>query len=192
MNQLHQLFGFAKPKHPLISIIDTKDLVITKDQVGTRLMNELYMISSKDKSCGVAYGRNHFDFDEGVLVFSEPKQITTITQEIKKNEIIGWSIDFHPDLIHGSQLGENIEDYGYFNYEVFEVLHLSEDEEKLITNSLQSIQLEYQQRIDNHSQRVIVSNLELLLNYCLRYFEKQFNTRSKQDKSILTKFNKEL
>ena len=150
------------------------------------------MISLKDKSCGVEYGRKSFDFDEGVMAFSAPGQVYTTTKPIAKSQIQGWMLYFHPDLVRNTNLGNQMDDYSFFNYDVVEALHLSEDEEKIMHDTVANIQNEYQQRIDNHSQRVIVSSLELLLNYCLRFYERQFNTRTNQSKDVISQFEREL
>lgn len=192
ISQLHTILGFQKPKHPLISLIDASKIEISEESIGTKLVYDFYMISLKDKSCGVEYGRNSFDFDEGLMVFSAPGQIYTPTKAIKKGEIQGWMLYFHPDLIRNTNLGKQIDDYSFFNYDVVEALHLSEDEEMTMNDTIANIRNEYEQRIDNHSQRVIVSNLELLLNYCLRFYERQFNTRTNQNKDVITQFESEL
>ncbi|MEM9051738.1 MAG: helix-turn-helix transcriptional regulator [Bacteroidota bacterium] len=188
ISELHQIMGFEKPKHPLISLVDTKKLHIGEEAIGTKVTYGFYMVSLKDKSCGVEYGRNTLDFDEGVMAFSAPGQAYTSTRAINEGEIEGWMLFFHPDLIRNTHLGESIDDYSFFNYEVYEALHLSEDEEKTVTEVVANIENEYQQRIDNHSQRVIVSNLDLLLSYCLRFYERQFNTRTSQSKDIVSQF----
>ena len=192
ISQLHAMLGFPKPKHPLISLLDASHLNVEENDVGAKIIPEFYMISMKDKSCGMEYGRNSFDFEEGVMIFSAPKQVYTSTRAIQKGEIEGWMLYFHPDLIRNTHLGEHIEQYSFFNYEVYEALHLSESEEKTVCDCIANIQSEYEQRIDNHSQRVIVSNLELLLNYCLRFYERQFNTRTSRSKDIVSRFEKEL
>ncbi len=192
ISQLHELMGMPKPKHPHISLIDASKVAVSENQVGAKIISDFYMISLKDKSCGMEYGRNSFDFEEGVMVFSAPGQTYSATKEIEAGEITGWMLYFHPDLIRNTHLGDQMDDYSFFNYEVYEALHLSDAEEQTIQDCVENIQKEYEQRIDNHSQRVIVSNIELLLNYCLRYFERQFNTRTSQNKDIVSKFEKDL
>ena len=192
ISQLHSLMGFPKPKHPLISLIDVSRLNVSEEEVGTKIIYGFYMISLKDKSCGVEYGRNSFDFEEGVMVFSAPGQTYTPTKPIHSGDIHGWMLYFHPDLIRNTHLGNHIDEYSFFNYDNYEALHLSENEEKIIEDSVQNIKSEYEQRIDNHSQRVIVSNLDLLLSYCLRFYERQFNTRTSQSKDIVSQFEKDL
>ncbi len=192
ISQLHQLMGLPKPQHPLISLVDVSKIQVTDDQVNAKVIFDFYMVSLKDKSCGSEYGRNTFDFDEGVMIFTAPGQVYTFTKPFKPGEISGWMLFFHPDLIRNTHLGKQINEYSFFNYEVFEALHLSAGEEKTMNATVANINEEYQQRIDNHSQRVIVSNLELLLNYSLRYYERQFNTRASQSRDIISQFEKEL
>lgn len=188
ISELHSALGFEKPKHPLITLINTEKLDVPASQIGTKLVTDLYMIALKDRDCGVEYGRNHFDFSEGVMVFSAPNQVSTVEKEMKPGDIKGWMLYFHPDLIRGTNLGEIISEYSFFNYGVFEALHLSDDEEKLVNETAKNIQNEFIQRIDNHTQRVINSNLELLLNLSLRFYERQFNTRAAQNKDVFSKF----
>lgn len=192
ISDLHRLQGLESPKHPLISLIDASQVELPQEHVGKKVIYDFYMISLKDKSCGVEYGRNTFDFDEGVMVFSAPGQVYSATKEIKRGELTGWILYFHPDLIRNTHLIEQMSDYSFFNYEVYEALHLSEDEERTVHDCVNNIQREYEQRIDNHSQRVIVSTVELLLNYCLRYYERQFNTRTHRSKDTVSEFEKQL
>jgi len=192
ISELHTAFGFSKPKHPLITLIDTEKLDVPAAQIGTKVITDLYMVALKDKDCGIEYGRNHFDFDEGVMVFSAPKQVSTVEKEMKPGDIKGWMLYFHPDLIRNTHLGKVINEYSFFNYDVFEALHLSDDEEKLINETVKNIQSEFFQRIDNHTHRVINSSLELLLNLCLRFYERQFNTRAAQNNDVFSKFESDL
>ena len=192
ISQLHELLGFPKPVHPHISLIDASKVQVTESDVDAKIIYSFYMISLKDKSCGVEYGRNSFDFEEGVMVFSAPGQLYTPTKAFQPGDINGWMLFFHPDLIRNTNLGNQMDDYSFFNYDVVEALHLSEVEEKMMNATVENIKSEYEQRIDNHSQRVIVSNLELLLNYSLRYYERQFNTRTNQSKDVISQFEREL
>jgi AraC-like DNA-binding protein len=186
ISQLHALMGFDKPVHPLISIIDVSKLAIGKEWIGVKMTMGLYSIALKDASCGMDYGRNHYDFHEGVLIFTGPNQVISTRKEQKINDINGWMIYFHPDLIRNTPLANQIEDHSFFSYDVHEALHLSDQEQKTITDCVNLIQEEIHARIDNHSQRVITSSLELLLNYCSRYYERQFNTRTAHNKDIVS------
>lgn len=192
LSHLHQLLGFPKPKHPLISVIDAADIQVPEQEVNGRFVYDFYMISMKDKSCGMEYGRNSFDFAEGVMIFSAPGQVYTPTRVIRQGEINGWLLCFHPDLIRNTHLAGEIDDYSFFNYDVYEALHLSEAEEKQMNECVANIQTEYEQRIDKHSRRVIIANLELILNYCLRFYERQFHTRTTQSRDVVAQFENEL
>lgn len=192
ISQLHSILGMPKPKHPLVSLIDASKIRVEEGEVNAKIVYDFYMISLKDKSCGMEYGRKTFDFDEGVMVYSSPGQVYTPTRAFEQGEIQGWLLFFHPDLIRGTNLGSQMDDYSFFKYEVAEALHLSEDEEQTMNDVAGMIEKEYNQRIDNHSQRVIVSNIEVLLNYSLRFYERQFNTRVSQSKDIVSLFESEL
>lgn len=191
ISQLHEAFGYEKPKHPLISIIDISEAEVTKEMIGLRLAANLYSIALKGGDCGVMYGRNHYDFEEGVLVFTPPNQVITLTGEVSpESQKNGWMLFFHPDLIRKSALGENIDDYTFFSYQSHEALHLADSEKNTLADCIKKIKEEYHERIDNHSQRLIISNLELLLNYCARFYERQFNTRKNYNSDIVTKLEK--
>lgn len=189
ITQLHQVLGFDKPTHPLITIVDVSALEIGEEWVGVKTICELYVIALKDHSCGMEYGRNNYDFGEGVLIFTAPGQVTLTNKPQKKGENSGWMLFFHPDLIRNTPLGQNIDNYHFFSYDVHEALHLSEAEQNTMTECVELIHAEIRQRIDNHSQRVIVPLLELLLNYSTRFYERQFNTRTARNKDIITQFD---
>jgi len=187
ITELHSKLGFEKPKHPLVSIIDVSKLRITKDMLNVKTSANLYYIGMKSGACGIQYGRNQYDFEEGVLAFYGPNQVYSATSEMEFDQENGWMLFFHPDLIRTTPLGENIDNYTFFSYDVHEALHLSDKEKQTLNDCVAKIKEEYNERIDNHSQRVIVSSLELLLNYCLRFYERQFNTRTAQNKDIVTR-----
>jgi AraC-like DNA-binding protein len=186
ISQLHDMSGFEKPKHPLISVVDVSNFEIKPELINVKLSPNLYFIGLKSADCGLKYGRHHYDFSEGVLAFQSPNQVVSITSETEFDKESGWMLFFHPDLIRSTPLGENIEDYSFFSYDVHEALHLSDKEKKTLNDCVEKIREEYNERIDNHSHRVIVSTLELLLNYCLRFYERQFNTRTTKNKDVVT------
>lgn len=188
ISQLHELGGFDKPTHPLISLLDVSQWEIPEEYVGIRTVSSMYSIGLKDKSCGLQYGRNTYDFNEGVLYFAAPDQVQLVTNAQEMNEVKGWMLFFHPDLIRNTSLGKTIDNYKFFSYDVHEALHLSDAEQKTITNCVNLIRQEITQRIDNHSQTVISSSLELLLNLSQRYYQRQFNTRSAQNTDVLHQF----
>jgi AraC-like DNA-binding protein len=189
ISQFHEIFGLDKPTHPLISIFDVSKYEISPQFVGVKFTSGLYTVALKDKSCGLQYGRNVYDFDEGVLMFTGPNQVHSVSKSQKIGEINGWMLFFHPDLIRNTSLGQTIEDYKFFSYDIHEALHLSETEQKTITDCKAMVQNEILERIDNHSQTVIASSLELLLNLSRRYYERQFNTRSAQNSDVVSQFN---
>lgn len=189
ISQLTEMMGFDKPTHPLIYLVNVADWVIPKEQVGVKYTTEFYTIALKDSSCGMQYGRHHYDFNEGVMIFTEPGQVAAATKEQYRNEIQGWMLFIHPDLFRNTHLGTTIQDYGFFSYEVHEALHLSEKEQQTVNALIEKIKEEIAERIDNHSNSVIVSSIELLLNYCSRYYERQFNTRSFKHKDIVSEVN---
>ncbi|AKP53287.1 helix-turn-helix domain-containing protein [Cyclobacterium amurskyense] len=190
ISELHALCGFPKPFHPLISIIDVSQWEIGPEWLEKKMAMDLYTIALKDASCGLNYGRNAYDFNEGVLIFTAPNQVTSIQKEQQINEIHGWIVFIHPDLIRHTDLGNRIDDYGFFSYDVHEALHLSEAEQNTLYECVNLIKAEIKERVDNHSQRVIVSTLELLLNYSMRYYERQFNTRTAQNIDTVSQFEK--
>lgn len=188
ISQLHEVCRFEKPQNPLISIVDVSKWEIKPEWIGRKMSTELYSIGLKDASCGLEYGRNTYDFHEGVLIFTAPQQVMAVRKEQKLDEVRGWMMYFHPDLIRNTPLGQRIDDYHFFSYDVHEALHLSDAEQHTITECTNLIRAEIRERIDNHSHRVIVSTLELLLNYSSRYYERQFNTRTAQNKDIVSRF----
>jgi AraC-like DNA-binding protein len=181
------VFGLGKPSHPLITILDTQQLAYGEETVGRRFSSDLYCVALKDASCGIDYGRNSYDFDDGVLIFTAPRQIITVKKPQALHEVTGWMLYFHPDLIRNTPLGSKIDSYSFFNYEVHEALHLSENEQNTLNQIVQLMQAEIQERIDNHSQQVLVANIELLLNHSRRFYERQFNTRSASNLDVVSK-----
>ncbi len=190
ISQLHEMQGLPKPTHPLISIVDVSQWEIPEQWIGFKSTTALYSIALKDKSCGMMYGRNMYDFDEGVMIFTAPNQVQQVTKAQKLNEIKGWMLFFHPDLIRNTSLGKNIDNYKFFDYDVHEALHLSDAEQQTITECANMIKQEISERIDNHSQTVIASSLELLFNLCNRYYERQFITRKNSNSDTVTKIEK--
>jgi AraC family transcriptional activator of pobA len=190
ITQLHAIVGAPKPKHPLISILDYSKIETPKVEKGFKYAMDFYSISMKGGDCGITYGRKHYDFEEGVMVFTAPNQ--TITIETDNQDWSGWVLNFHPDLFKNSSLGQNIRNYSFFSYSAIESLHLSDDEKMIVLNCIQNIQNEYNQYIDNYSQTLLVSNLELLLNYCMRFFGRQFNTRTSHHQDIVKQFENHL
>ena len=188
VKELHSFMGLQSPLNPLITIIDHSKTTNDNQSQNQKMSLDFYNISIKRSFRGqLKYGKNDYDFDEGTMSFIAPNQIITIDNVEDKNKD-GWSLLFHPDLIRQYPLGKGIKNYGYFSYEVNEALHLSDEEEKTIELIIQNIQREINSRLDNFSQDVIVSNLELLLSYCNRFYSRQFITRKMATNDLLTNF----
>ncbi|MEM7130516.1 MAG: helix-turn-helix transcriptional regulator [Chloroflexota bacterium] len=189
ISELHDTIGYSKPKHPLITIIDFSSLAFTPAPHTNRVVRGFYSITLKKLMPGVLkYGRGHYDFQEGTLSFVAPEQVIEIGNRVATDEQEGWGLFFHSDLIRGISLDERMKEYTYFSYEANEALHLSEREKETITSIVEKIQDEYETNIDAYSHDVIVSNLELLLNYCNRFYGRQFITRRSQNKDVVTRF----
>ncbi len=174
--------------HPLVSIIDfskTDPFYYFKAQMN------VYAVFLKNIKCGnITYGIKNYDYEEGTLIFISPGQVYGVESNGEKQQASGTALIFHPDLIHGTSLGKNINDYTFFSYEVNEALHLSAREREIVNDCFENINYELQHAIDSHSKTLIVSYLELFLNYCKRFYERQFITRSHVNKDILVRFEK--
>jgi AraC-like DNA-binding protein len=190
--EVHQMFGLEKPLHPLITII--KDWPkIDFDFGNTKMTSDLYLIGMKGNLKGsFKYGRNSYDYEEGTLAFIAPNQVTTFDGEDSEIDNGGWNILFHPDLIRKSELGRSIKDYSFFDYEINEALHISEKERQLLREFIDRIETELQQNIDKHSQELIIVNLESVLKYCSRYYDRQFYTRTNLNKDFIVRFEQYL
>ncbi len=188
VSELHRLLCLPPPKNTQVTIIN--HALENPDGVEEiqKLVLNFYFISLKRSFKGqMRYGKNYYDFDKGTMTFSAPNQVIAIDQGDERNTD-GWSLMFHPDLIRNYPLGKAIKNYGFFSYEVNEALHLSDEEEKVIESLVKNIENEYQSRIDNYSADVIVSNIDLLLNYCNRFYNRQFVTRKMASSDLLTRF----
>lgn len=187
ISQLHQLLNIEKPLHPLISVVrHTKEMNLNFGNA--RFNSDLYFISLKENIKGsFKYGRNDYDFEEGTLLFVAPGQITGTNNNMEP-DLGGWSIFLHPNLIRKSPLANTISNYHFFNYEIHEALHLSEKEKNNLTECVLKIEQEIHQNIDKHSQELIIHNIEAILKYGLRYYDRQFATRTNQSKDHISKF----
>jgi AraC-like DNA-binding protein len=188
ISELHEFYGVAKPLHPLITVIDMGDNQINRPQKPVTCDVGFYTIFCKKFAGTLQYGRSYYDFSEGSLMFTAPGQTVTSTPELHIEE--GWGLFFHPDLINTGTLGRRMNDYSYFNYEANEALHVSEEEKNILTICIQNIRKEYERNIDKHTNRLIQSNIELLLNYCSRFYDRQFYTREKVNTDVVQQFEK--
>lgn len=188
VDQYNSLYGL-ETLHPLVSVIDLTKATRTVNHV--QMTYGLYALYLKQsKSCNIIYGRQTYDCQEGTIVCFAPGQTATVDmleEEVKPNV---YGIIFHPDLIRGTSLGKNIKNYSYFSYAVNEALHLSRQEKGIVMDCLNKISMELEHPIDKHSKELITMNIELLLNYCMRFYERQFITRCNNCHDALTKFEK--
>ena len=182
----NSLYGL-ETLHPLVSIVDLTKA--TKSVNHIQMNYGLYALFLKEtKSCDIKYGRQYYDYQEGTIVCFGPGQTASV--ETFEDEVSPpvYGIVFHPDLIRGTSLGKEIKKYTFFSYAVSEALHLSDQEKEIVMDCLKKISIELEHAIDKHSKALIAMNIELLLNYCMRFYERQFITRSNINKDALTKF----
>ncbi len=182
----YNVFNNNETLHPLVSVVD---LSKAAPRQGSRMYFGFYTIFLKDVKCGdMVYGRHAYDYQEGTLVFLAPGQVAGVNSNGETYQPKGYALVFHADLIHGTPLGRHIQDYSFFGYQSNEALHLSDRERKIVLDCFSKIEYELEHAIDNHSRKLIVSNIELFLNYCTRFYERQFITRENAHKGILERF----
>lgn len=182
----NQLYGL-ETLNPLIGVIDLNKA--TRKMTYTHWNYGIYALYLKlEKVCDIKYGRQTYDYQEGTVVCFAPGQTTETTLNTDHTQLNVLGILFHPDLLRGTSLGKNIKKYTFFSYEVNEALHLSPEERCIIEDSLKIIQKELEHGIDKHSRTLLVNHIELLLNYCMRFYERQFITRNKINSDVLTRF----
>jgi AraC-like DNA-binding protein len=176
-----------KPEHPLISLVDYSLIKITPENENISWSMNFYSVSIKRASnTKFKYGQQKYDFDEGVMFFIAPGQVLTVTIDTA-SEHSGWMLLIHPDFLWNTALAKSIKRYDYFDYSVNEALFLSDKEETIINNVVQNIKREYHSNIDKFSQNIIISNIETLLNYAERFYQRQFITRKISNHQILNR-----
>ena len=182
----YNLFNNNETLHPLVSVVD---LSKAAPREGSRMYFGFYTIFLKDVKCGdLVYGRHTYDYQEGTLVFLAPGQVAGMNSNGETYQPKGYALVFHPDLIHGTALGRHIQDYTFFGYQSYEALHLSTRERQIVLDCFSKVEYELDRAIDNHSKRLIVSNIELFLNYCVRFYDRQFITRNHVHSGTLERF----
>ncbi len=187
ISQQHQLLSLPKPGHPLISILRFEDFPVIHNEKIVKFTMDFYTVTiKKDCDCKVKYGQTHYDFDNGIMSFTAPDQLLTLEGDLKPPPG-GWQLSFHADFLRKYPLGQKIKEYGFFYYAMNEALILSDKEEASVENIFKNIENEYHLPIDNFSQDVIVFQLELLLTYCNRYYNRQFITRKAPASDLLIK-----
>lgn len=184
VDQYNRLFGL-ETLHPLVSVVNLSEA--TRFPTHFTMNYGVYALFLKNVKCGdIRYGRQIYDYQEGTVTSFAPGQVVEVDmpQGVRPN---AHGLLFHPDLIKGTSLGQDIKHYSFFSYASAEALHLSEEEKSIFTDCLEKIRMELQHPIDKHSKRLISRNIELLLDYCMRFYERQFITRSESNKSVLVK-----
>lgn len=183
-NQLKEI----ETQHPLISVFDNSKTKVLPNH--SRMHFGVYAVFLKAGKCGeLKYGRNSYDYDDGTFVFVAPGQVLEVNNE-ENYQPSGLALLFHPDLIKGTALGKKMSHYSFFSYESHEALHLSLKEQQIIKDLFGKLEYELSQSIDKHSKSIITNNIELLLNYCVRFYDRQFITRENMNTDILSKFEK--
>lgn len=191
ISDLHMLYQLPKPSHPLVSFFDLKKVNWKNwnnvEQITFYQMGFYSIYCKKFNSNSLRYGKSYYDFKEGSLMFMAPNQVISPSPDLQKE---GWGLVFHPDLLNNSSLGNKINSYSFFHYDTNEALHISEDEKLILKDCVEKIRKEYSQNIDKHTQTLIQTNIELLLNYCDRFYDRQFLTRAKVSNDIVQKFER--
>lgn len=190
LSEFHNFCGLPKPEHPLISLVDYSQVHYPVNDSKLNWIQHFYSIGLKrNVNARFNYGQQHYDFDSGILTFVSPLQFlkVEINQEIQAQPS-GWILLIHPDFLWNSELAKHIPQYDFFQYEVNEALFLSDKEEAVIVDILQNIEKEYQSNIDKFSRELILKQIERLLIYAERYYERQFITRKRFTQELVTKF----
>lgn len=187
ISEFHRLLSLPEPRHPLVSVINLAESIFLEDEVWNGFVNRFYCVALKREPRGkIRYGQQHYDYDNGVLSFTAPNQVQYL--DLKNMECgSGYLLIFHPDFLLNHSLASTITTYGFFSYAVNEALHLSAEEEEDLITILNKINKE-SLRIDKHTQQIILSQIELLLNYSNRFYERQFITRKNNNHQLLVKF----
>lgn len=172
--------------HPLINVIDFSK---ADRRTGHKMYFDLYCVFLKDVKCGdLKYGKQTYDYQEGTLVFVSPGQMIDVVNKSDEYQPMGHGLVFHPDLLMGTPLASLMGDYNFFNYQSNEALHISQREKQIVMDCFAKINFELQQNVDKHSKKLIASNIELFLNYCDRFYDRQFITREHINSDILSSF----
>lgn len=189
VSAFHRLLSLPEPKHPQVSVINLSESIFLDDEIWKGFTNRFYCVALKRDAKGkIKYGQQHYDYDKGVLSFTAPNQVQYL--DVYTMECgAGHLLIFHEDFLLGHPLAETISNFGFFSYAVNEALHLSEDEENDLMEILRNIDKECQ-HIDRHTQEIILSQIDLLLNYSNRFYERQFITRKNSNHQLLAKFEK--
>lgn len=188
ISELHDLLDLPKPLHPLVSLFDNTKIAADKKQLPQAFIFDFYNVSYKKRLKGRSgYGQGYYDFDDGTMIFTSPKQVISTVDD---KEYFGITLLFHPDFIRNYPLGAHIKQFGFFTYESNEALHLSDSEKQTILTVFKNIEDELHHSIDDFSQDIIISQIESLLNYSNRFYKRQFITREKVNSDLLSQVEK--
>ena len=188
ISAFHRLLSLPEPKHPMVSVINLSESIFIEDEIWKGFTSRYYCVALKRNATGkIKYGQQHYDYNKGVLSFTAPSQVQYLDVQTMDCENTGYLLIFHEDFLLKHSLAKTISSYGFFSYAVNEALHLSEDEENDLLEILNKIDKECG-HIDHHTQEIILSQIELLLNYSKRFYERQFITRKSGNHQLLTKF----
>lgn len=188
VSELHKISGLPQPQHPLISLVDYSQVEYQIEESEISWIQDLYFIGFKrDLQGKLHYGQSQYDFDGGLLCFIAPRQLVKMIIEKYDKKPSGYLLAFHPDFIWNTPLAKTIHQYEFFGYDVNEALFLSEKEEETLIGLFKGIEKEYQSGIDPFTQNIIISQIEVILNYCERFYQRQFITRKKSNHQILDK-----
>ncbi|MCT4631418.1 MAG: AraC family transcriptional regulator [Firmicutes bacterium] len=189
ITELHEYSGYDKPTHPLVTVIDVKKIKPLQEIKNAKVRLGFYCISMKsDVEEGMKYGRQFYDFSEGSLIFIEPNQVATFDIATPNKNAKGWMLCIDPELIRGSELAQKIDKYHFFSYTANESLHLSDQEKITLNNIVETIQNEISQNIDPYTRKLILSSIELLLNFSERFYNRQFLTRTASNNDTISEF----
>ncbi|MEJ0103821.1 MAG: AraC family transcriptional regulator [Bacteroidota bacterium] len=187
ISELHDFFHYDKPLHPLITVVDLAKVDRSHRKPGVSYRLNLYSFACKKIEGLFGYGRTTYDFSEGMLMFTSPYQVLSPNVE---NKVEGWALYIHPDFLNASKKAHKLMLFSFFGYDVNEALHISESEKNILENCLQNIQREISMNLDKHSYNLVLNNLELLLSYCSRFYDRQFLTRVKASNDIVENFER--
>ena len=187
VDRYNKLFGL-ETLHPMVAVVDLSKATVWPEHF--KINYGVYALFLKDTKCGnITYGRQPYDYKEGTIVCFAPGQVST-TEMLKGTRPTAHGVLFHPDFIRGTMLGQEIRKYSFFSYETREALHLSETERETIMDCFRKIEDELEHNIDKHSRRLITANIGLLLDYCMRFYERQFATREVSNKDVVVRFER--
>jgi len=187
ISEFHRLLSLPEPRHPLVSVINLAESIFLEDEIWKGFVNRFYCVALKRDAKGkIRYGQQHYDYDKGVLSFTAPNQVQQL--DLQNTECgSGYLLIFHPDFLLQHTLANSIHQYGFFDYAVNEALYLSAEEEDDLITILHKIDKECQ-HIDKHTQEIILTQIESLLKYSNRFYERQFLTRKNNNLALLTRF----